>query len=215
MSDWVAPSRGVAGVLLAAGASARLGQPKQLLAYRGQTLLRRAAETGLAAGLAPLVVVIGAEAAAMRRELAGLPVEIVENPRYREGQSTSLRAGLAALPPTVEAVVLLLVDLPRVDPPLVRALVAAWQASGAPIVRPAFEGQAGNPVLFSAALLPELAAAHGDEGGRAVLRARADSVHLLPVDTPGILQDVDTWDAYQALLAEAGEQEPTARPVRR
>jgi molybdenum cofactor cytidylyltransferase len=215
MSERKGPPREVAGVLLAAGASARLGQPKQLLAYRGQTLLRRAAETGMIAGLAPLVVVIGAEATAMRRELAGLPVEIVENTRYREGQSTSLRAGLAALPRTVEAVVLLLVDLPRVDPPLVRALVAAWQATGAPIVRPAFEGRAGNPVLFGAALLPELAAARGDEGGRAVLRAHAGSVHLLPVDTPGILQDVDTWDAYQALLAESGEHVPMARPGRR
>jgi molybdenum cofactor cytidylyltransferase len=90
----------------------RLGQPKQLLRYQGRTLLRHAAATGLAAGLDPLVVVIGAEAEAMRRELAGLPGIVVENPRYAEGQSTSLRAGLAALPADAAAVVTLLVDMP-------------------------------------------------------------------------------------------------------
>ncbi|HLH24039.1 MAG TPA: nucleotidyltransferase family protein [Chloroflexota bacterium] len=196
----------VAGLLLAAGTSSRLGQPKQLLPYRGRTLLRHAAETGLAAGLEPLVVVIGAAADAMRRELAGLPVVVVENPRYAEGQSTSLRAGLAALPADAAAVVTLLVDMPRVDAPLIRALVAAWRARGAPIVRPTYEGRPGNPVLFAARLLPELARAEGDEGGRPVLRAHAAEVELLPVANAGVLQDVDTWEAYGALVAgEAGD----------
>jgi molybdenum cofactor cytidylyltransferase len=205
----------VAGLLLAAGMSARLGQPKQLLRYRGRTLLRQAAETGLAAGLDPLVVVIGAEAEAMRRELVGLPVVVVENPRYAEGQSTSLRAGLAALPNDVAAVVTLLVDMPGVDAPLVRALVAAWQARGAPIVRPAYEGKPGNPVLFAARLLPELARAEGDEGGRAVLRAHAAEVQLLPVANAGVLQDIDTWEAYGTLVAGEPGDAPTVMPPRR
>jgi molybdenum cofactor cytidylyltransferase len=205
----------VAGLLLAAGMSARLGQPKQLLRYRGRTLLRQAAETGLAAGLDPLVVVIGAEAEAMRRELVGLPVVVVENPRYAEGQSTSLRAGLAALPNDVAAVVMLLVDMPGVDAPLVRALVAAWQARGAPIVRPAYEGKPGNPVLFAARLLPELARAEGDEGGRAVLRAHAAEVQLLPVANAGVLQDIDTWEAYGTLVAGEPGDAPTVMPPRR
>jgi molybdenum cofactor cytidylyltransferase len=205
----------VAGLLLAAGMSARLGQPKQLLRYRGRTLLRQAAETGLAAGLDPLVVVIGAEAEAMRRELVGLPVVVVENPRYAEGQSTSLRAGLAALPNDVAAVVTLLGDMPGVDAPLVRALVAAWQARGAPIVRPAYEGKPGNPVLFAARLLPELARAEGDEGGRAVLRAHAAEVQLLPVANAGVLQDIDTWEAYGTLVAGEPGDAPTVMPPRR
>ena len=202
---------GVAGLLLAAGMSTRLGRPKQLLLFRGRTLLRHAAETGLAAGLDPLVVVIGAEAAAMRRELTGLPAVVVENRRYAEGQSTSLRAGLAALPQDVAAVVTLLVDMPGVDAPLIRALVAAWQASGAPIVRPAHNGRPGNPVLFAAHLLPELARAEGDEGGRPVIRAHAAEVQLLPVDNAGVLQDVDTWEAYGALVAGAAGAAPAAR----
>ena len=205
----------VAGVLLAAGASTRLGRPKQLLPYRGRTLLRHAAEVGLAAGLSPLVVVLGAEAGALRRELDGLGAQVAENPRYQEGQSTSLRAGLAALPPAVGAVVLLLVDMPLVDAPLVRALVDAWRASGAPIVRPAFQGRPGNPVLFAATLLPELAAAEGDEGGRAVLRRHAAAVELVPVDTPAVVQDIDTWEAYQALLAGEAADERAALHQRR
>jgi molybdenum cofactor cytidylyltransferase len=205
----------IAGLLLAAGTSTRLGRPKQLLRFRGRTLLRHAAETGLTAGLEPLVVVIGAEAEAMRRELAGLPVVVVENPRYAAGQSTSLRAGLAALPQDVAAVVTLLVDMPGVDAPLIRALVAAWRASGAPIVRPAYEGRPGNPVLFAGGLLPELAQAQGDEGGRAVLRTHAAEVHLLPVTNAGVLQDIDTWEAYGALMAGEAGDAPAAAPPRR
>ncbi|HZS01287.1 MAG TPA: nucleotidyltransferase family protein [Chloroflexota bacterium] len=202
----------VAGLLLAAGMSTRLGRPKQLLPFRGRTLLRHAAETGLAAGLEPLIVVIGAEADAMHRELTGLPVVVVENPRYAEGQSTSLRAGLAALPADAAAVVALLVDMPGVDAPLIQALVAAWQASGAPIVRPVHAGRPGNPVLFAARLLPELAQAEGDEGGRAVLRAHAAEVQLLPVESPGVLQDVDTWEAYGALVAGEAGAAPAVKP---
>src|SRR5581483_12234759 len=170
----------IAGVLLAAGTSSRLGRPKQLLDYGGKTLVRRVAEVGVAAGLDPLVVVLGAWAADVERELAGLPVRVVHNPRYEEGQSTSVRAGVEALPAEAEAVVMLLVDMPAVDAAVVRAIVAEWQASGAAIVRPAFEGQPGNPVLFAARLFPELAAVQGDEGGRAVLRRHAAEVRLVP-----------------------------------
>ncbi|HEY7066082.1 MAG TPA: nucleotidyltransferase family protein [Chloroflexota bacterium] len=204
----------VAGVLLAAGMSTRLGQPKQLLAWRGRTLLRHAAGEGLAAGLDRLVVVIGAEAEAMRRELAGLPVVVVENARYAEGQSTSLRAGLAALPPGVDAAVMLLVDMPGVNAAAIRALVAAWEASGAPIVRPTYQGRPGNPVLFAAPLLPELARAQGDEGGRAVLRAHAGEVLHLPTDNPGVVQDIDTWEAYNALAEGRADPSATTSPGR-
>ncbi len=194
-------------MLLAAGTSSRLGRPKQLLDYGGKTLVRRVAEVGVAAGLDPLVVVVGAWAADVVRELAGLPLRVVHNPRYEEGQSTSVRAGVEALPADAAAVVMLLVDMPAVDAAVVRAIVAEWQASGAAIVRPAFEGQPGNPVLFAARLFPELAAVQGDEGGRAVLRRHAAEVRLVPTGQPGVLQDVDTWEAYQGLLAGRDEGE--------
>ncbi len=190
----------VAGVLLAAGGSTRLGRPKQLLAYRGQTLVRQAAETALAGGLDPLVVVLGAHAPLVRREVADLPVAIVENPAYLEGQSTSLRAGLAALPAETPAVMVLLADMPAVTADVIRDLANTWRATRAAIVRPTYAGQPGNPVLFTGALLPELAAVRGDEGGRAVLRAHAAAVQLLPVGCAGVVSDVDTWAAYWALV---------------
>ncbi len=202
----------VAGVLLAAGTSSRLGRPKQLLTYNGQTLVRRVAEIGVAAGLDPLVVVVGAAAEAIQRELAGLPLQVVRNPRYAEGQSTSVRAGLAALPPDAAAVVMLLVDMPAVDADVIRAVIAEWRASGAPLVRPAFHGRPGNPVLFDARVFPELAAVEGDEGGRSLLRRHAAEVRLVPTEQPGVLQDVDTWEGYRRLLAgERDEATPGQR----
>ena len=207
----------VAGILLAAGMSRRLGQPKQLLPYHGRSLVRHAAETGLASGLSPVVVVVGAFADDMARELADLPVQLVHNPHYAKGQSTSLRVGVAALPADIAAVVLLLVDMPAVGAPVIRQVVEAWQATGALIVRPAFDGQPGNPALFAAALLPELAAVQGDEGGRPVLRRHAAAVHLVPVSSAAVLRDVDTWEQYRALVDEpaAGENETSARGGRR
>ena len=191
----------VAGVVLAAGTSSRLGQPKQLLKYGGRSLVRRAAEVGLAAGLTPMVVVTGAHAAAVERELREMPVRLVHNDAYRAGQSTSVRAGVSALPPDAKAVVMLLVDMPAVDEDVVRALIAAWQATGAPLVRPTFDGRPGNPVLFDASLFPEMLALEGDEGGRPILQRHAERVHLVPTTQPGVLVDVDTWDAYTQLLA--------------
>ena len=193
--------RPAAGVLLAAGLSTRLGRPKQLLPLGDRPLLRHVAETGLLAGLDPLVVVIGPQPAAMRAALVGLPVHVVENPRHAEGQSTSVRAGVAALPPATPAVVMLLVDMPGVTPGVIRELIAAWRATDAPIVRPQYAGRPGNPVLFDGRLLEELAAVTGDEGGRAVLRRHAAATHYVPVAEPGVVLDIDTWEAYEALLA--------------
>jgi molybdenum cofactor cytidylyltransferase len=201
----------VAGIVLAAGTSSRLGQPKQLLAYGGRSLVQRVAAVGLAAELVPLIVVTGAHAAAVERELEGLPVQIVRNPDYRAGQSTSVRAGVGALPPTTGAVVMLLVDMPGVDEAVVRALVAAWRATRAPLVRPTFEGKPGNPVLFAASLFPEMLALAGDEGGRPILQRHAARVRLVPTTQPGVLLDVDTWDAYARLLAN---ESPAPEPAR-
>jgi molybdenum cofactor cytidylyltransferase len=205
----------VAGVLLAAGMSTRFGQPKQLARYRGRTLLRHAAEVGLAAGLDPLVVVIGAWAEAMRRELDGLAVQVVENPQYAEGQSTSVRAGMRMLPGSARAVVMLLVDMPDVEADVIRRLIATWRATGAPLVRPSYAQQPGNPVLFDAGVFAELAASSGDQGGREVLRRHAREVCLVPVDSPGVVQDVDTWEAYRALLAGDAPDPSVSGPRRR
>lgn len=191
----------VSGLILAAGASLRMGRPKQLLDWHGRPLVRAAAETALAAGLDPLVAVVGAARAEVIAALAGLPLRIVANPSYLAGQSTSLRAGVAALGPDVDAAVVLLGDQPFVTVEIVGRIVAEWRASGAAIVAPVYAGQRGNPVLFDRAVFADLLAIQGDQGARAVLAADPSRVRLVHFDDARPLADVDTPEDYERLLS--------------
>ncbi|HEY8476348.1 MAG TPA: nucleotidyltransferase family protein [Chloroflexota bacterium] len=208
----------IAAVVLAAGASTRMGQPKQLLRLGGESLVRRVTRVALAAGLHPVAVVVGHAADAVRGEVADLPVLVVENPGYARGQSTSLHVGLRAVAPHARAVVVLLADQPLVLPALLQRLVDAYQDAGKPIVVPARGGRWGNPVLLDLGLLPELLAIEGDQGARAVVRRDPRRVLVVEVDTPAIHLDVDTWEAYEAVLrgypwsgASQGEESVTGR----
>ncbi len=192
----------VGGLLLAAGASSRLGQPKQLLPFRGKPLVRHVAEQALESRLAGLWVVVGNEAAAVADALAGLAVQIVPNPDFRQGQSTSLRAGVAALPPELAGALVLLVDQPFVDSTVIDRVIERFAAGGARIVAPQRAGRRGNPVLFDRSLWPELLAVTGDTGAREVIaRHRGDLATVELVDER-IFLDVDTWDDYQRLAAD-------------
>jgi molybdenum cofactor cytidylyltransferase len=208
LRDWppAADAPPVAGLILAAGAAARMGQPKQLLDWGGQPLVRQAAETALAARLSPLLVVVGSARVEVEAALAGLPLQTVPNPDYLAGQSTSLRVGIAALPPEAAAVVVLLADQPFVTAALVERLVAAWRASAAPIVAPVYAGQRGNPVLFARAVFPELLAIQGDQGARAVLAADPSRVLAVPFDDARPLADIDTPEEYERLLSQKNDK---------
>jgi molybdenum cofactor cytidylyltransferase len=203
--------------VLAAGASTRLGTPKQLLVYQGRTLLRRATENALeavqrsaagdsaaAAGAAGttrpghcrVVVVIGSQAGRMRAELAGLDVCIVENPDWAEGLSTSLRAGLDALDSPddggspVDAALFTTCDQPLVTAATLRALLAAYDATCPPVVACAYAGAVGVPALFDRALFAELRTLRGDAGAKRVIEShRAD---LVTAPAPEAALDVDT-----------------------
>jgi molybdenum cofactor cytidylyltransferase len=188
----------VAGVILAAGASRRLGRSKQLLLWRGKPFIFHVARTALDAGLAPVAVVTGAEADDVRAALAGAPVEIVHNPHWAEGQSTSVRAGLQALPPQATAAVFLLADQPHIPVELVRALIERHAQTHTPIVAPMVEGKRGNPVLFDRAVFPDLMSLQGDAGGRQVFSRYAIAAVLW--NDPKLLLDVDTLKDYERLL---------------
>lgn len=188
-----------AALILAAGASTRMGRPKQLLDWGGRPLVRAAAETALAARLDPLLVVVGGARVEVEAALAGLPLMIVANPDYASGQSSSLRVGIGALGPDAGAVVVLLGDQPFVTAAIVARLVAEWRASAAPIVAPIYAGQRGNPVLFARALFPELLAIQGDQGARAVLAADRARIHLVEFEDPRPLADIDTLEDYERL----------------
>src|ERR671911_575851 len=145
----------IAGIVLAAGRSARLGRPKQLLPVHGEPLIRHTLGRVLASSLDQVILVVGHEADLVRDAVAGLPVECVFNPDSAAGQSTSVRAGLAALSSEVEAAVFILGDQPGVAPNVIDDLIAAWRTSSAPVVVPRYEDRMGNPVLFDRRVFPE------------------------------------------------------------
>jgi len=198
----VVPSRAtssVGAILLAAGTSSRLGQPKQLLTFRDRPLVRHVAEQALASRLAHLIVVVGNQADDVRAALADLDVHVVENPAFRQGQSTSLNAGVLALPRELRAALILLVDQPFVDAHLIDRLIGLYEESGAVIVAPQFAGRRGNPVLFDHSLLPELLTVVGDTGAREVIARHRDRLATLELADDRAFLDVDTWEDYERL----------------
>ncbi len=180
----------VAGVVLAAGGSQRLGQAKQLLLWRGRPLVWHALQAARQGGLNPIVVVCGAQAQEIRAALRDEPARIVDNPDWEQGQSTSLRRGLQAAAPGAEAVVFLLSDTPLVDGTLVRELRRTHARNPAAIVAPQVLGRWANPVLFDRVTFPALRQVTGDRGGRAVFDRFEisgvpwDARILIDVDTP-------------------------------
>jgi len=192
----------ITGIVLAAGRSSRLGRPKQLLPLRGEPLIRHTLRQVLTSSLDEVIVVTGHKADEVRVAVADLPIACVFNPDAAAGQSTSVRAGLAALSPDVEAAVFVLGDQPGVDPNVIDALIAAWRASRSPVVAPHYEDRIGNPVLFDRQVFPELSQLEGDAGARPVVRAYQNTGELQRVPVEGVAPpDVDTEADYAALIA--------------
>lgn len=191
----------ITGIVLAAGRSARLGRPKQLLPLGGRPLLAHTLAHAAASGLDEIILVLGHEAATIAGAVGDHGQRTVVNSDFAAGQSTSLRAGLAALSPETEAVLFLLGDQPTVTPEVIDAILAAYRADPAPIVAPLYGGERGHPLLFDRGLIPELTHVTGDEGARAIVRAHAAEVLLVPVPGAAPPQDVDTEADYERLLA--------------
>ena len=190
----------VALLLLAAGASARMGRPKQLLPYHGRTLLRHAAETAVASGCAPIVLVTGALHDELLAEIAGLPIQAVRNENWETGMASSIQTGLAAVAPAQPcAVLIMLTDQPLATPALLRQLVAQQQQTQAPIVAAAYGDTLGVPAIFARALLPELQLLQGQQGAVRLIAGQGAAVGR--VDFPAGLLDVDTPEQYAALVA--------------
>ena len=182
----------VAGLILAAGAGSRLGQPKALLRLGDELLLDRAVRTLEQAGCTPVVVVLGARALDAAAAIDSAGVEVVTNPDWATGMGSSLRAGLASLPGRADAALVSLVDQPGVTAATVDRLVAAWRADGRPAVA-TYGGAPRNPVLLPAATWAQVAAsAVGDRGARAWLRAHPDQVSEVACDDVGSADDIDT-----------------------
>jgi molybdenum cofactor cytidylyltransferase len=194
----------IAGVVLAAGASSRMGAPKAGLPLPGgDTVLSRCVTTLITAGLPRIVVVAGAHVDAVRAALGTHDgrVRLTEHPRWADGQLSSLLAGLEAVRgPALEAVLVTLVDVPLVSPETVRAVVAAWRRTRAPIVRPARGAEHGHPVIFDRSLFDELAAADPSSGAKSVVRRHEAEILNVDVEDDGAFLDLDTPEDYKRAL---------------
>ena len=193
------PEATFAVVILAAGGSRRLGQPKQLLEVSGQPLVARAVDAALASSAWPVVVVIGSEAARVRAALVKKPVLIVENPAWPEGMASSLRSGVAAVrqfSKGIAGVVVALCDQPGLSGKAIDALIDAQRASGASVVAARYASNLGAPVLFTASRFPELETLTGDQGARILIKA---DPHVVPVDLPEFESDIDTPEDLKRL----------------
>src|SRR5215467_5079678 len=200
----VKPGRRIAAIVLAAGRSTRMGGPNKLLAeISGRTLVRIAAQEALASQARPVIVVTGHQRERVEAAVGGLDVVLVHNPDFAEGLSTSLKAGIAAVPAEADGAIVCLGDMPQVDAKLIDRLLAAFDPEkGALVVVPTIGGKRGNPVVWSRRFFPELSALDGDTGARHLVTSYPEAVAELPLTGNAALVDVDTPDALKAVKAE-------------
>jgi molybdenum cofactor cytidylyltransferase len=188
----------VACLVLAAGSSRRLGQPKQLLPYRGRPLLDAVLDTARSLGADQLVVALGGAGDEVRQQVDLTGVEVADNPAFSSGCSSSIAAAVPALHPDTDVLVLLLGDQPGVSADAVRRLLAG--RGDAPLAVCRYDDGIGHPFAFGREVLPDLLGLHGDKAVWKLLDQRSADVVQVPVDGPVPL-DVDTWEDYERLLS--------------
>jgi molybdenum cofactor cytidylyltransferase len=169
----------IAGLLLAAGSSIRMGVNKLFLDLEGRTVVRRAAQAASGAGLDPLLVVVGHEAERSREEVRGIECQPVFNAQYAEGIASSLKAGIRALPSDVDAAVVILADMPLVTSAMTAALIARYRETHARLVISDYEGVNAPPMLYDRSLFEELLASDDARCGRQVVQRHLDEAQVL------------------------------------
>jgi molybdenum cofactor cytidylyltransferase len=196
--------RRIAAIVLAAGRSTRMGGPNKLVAeINSQPLVRIAAQQALASQAHPVIVVTGHQRERVEAALDGLDVTLVHNPDFAGGLSTSVKAGIAAVPDDVDGAIVCLGDMPQVSAALIDKLLAAFDPEkGALIVAPVIDGKRGNPVVWSRRFFPDLATLEGDTGARNLIASFAEAVTEVPMSGTAALADVDTPEALEAVKAE-------------
>lgn len=189
-------------ILLAAGGSSRLGQPKQLLKYNGQSLLAHSIQAALSSKAQVTVVVLGANASALKEEIKENPVHIVVNTAWQTGMASSIQSGIkefSDICPSAEGVVLMVCDQPFVTSSIVNDLLEAHVKTGKPIIACSYENTFGPPVFFHASFFPALLQLKGDVGARSLIRQHAGNVEVIPF--PEGRFDVDTAADYEKIKA--------------
>ena len=182
----------VAGIILAAGQSRRLGRPKQLLQLDSRPILEIVLDNARRSSLERVVLVLGSEADRIAAAIGDHGQQIVFNPDFADGQSTSLRHGIGAIGESAAGAIVLLGDQPQVTPEIINRLIAAFRESVADIVQPVYSGTPGNPVVFRRTVFPELLGITGDRGARDVIQQKRDAVLRVPIPGLPVQLEVDT-----------------------
>ncbi|HEV8193794.1 MAG TPA: nucleotidyltransferase family protein [Ktedonobacterales bacterium] len=198
-----------AAIVLAAGQSSRMGGHKLLLPLGDRPLIAHAIAAACASSANPVIVVLGHDAARVAAALPSGRKQVIVNPDYQEGMSTSLRVGLADIPLQAAGVLILLGDQPLVTVELVEQMLEAARESPESILAASYAGRRGNPVYFPRAYFEELRMVTGDEGGRSVIQQHLESVRLVPVAIADAALDADSPDDYQRILAAWERQSST------
>ena len=192
----------IAGLILAAGESSRMGTPKATLAYRGRTFLELIVETLREGGLERLFVVLGHQAGEIQQRVKIEGAGVLINPDYQSGQTSSLQAGLRALAADdPEAVLLCLVDHPAVSAETIRMIASAFRKSGAPVVIPTYHGRRGHPALIGRQLFDGLLALPLGAGADSVVRKYRPLTKFVEVEDEGVIIDVDDPESYRRLIS--------------
>jgi molybdenum cofactor cytidylyltransferase len=191
----------VSAVLLAAGQSQRMGVFKPLLPFGETTVIRNCIQNLRRAGIEDIVVVLGHRAEELQQTVGDLHVRFAINPDSASEMSASIACGLRGLFPETRAALIALTDQPAVPPDVMRAIVSEW-TSGERLVIPEFQGRGGHPVLVDLSFREELLNLDSIGGLRSFLKAHREQVRRLPVNSPFIARDMDTWDDYRALHQE-------------
>jgi molybdenum cofactor cytidylyltransferase len=201
-----------AGILLAAGESTRFGEPKQLLTLSGRFLIEWALAAALGSNLDHVVLVLGCEHERIRRCLGSSTAhpkcEILVNPDYSSGQSTSLQAGLLRIRHDFPSTMFLLGDQPLVDAALINLLLQRYAVSEKPICVPTHRGTRGNPTLFASRFYPEILKLAGDKGARDIIAAHPDQVLAVKIPDPRVFLDIDRREDIEKIAALLESRQP-------
>ena len=190
----------VTGVILAAGQGRRMGKPKQLLPLGGEAMVLHVARNACKAGFDKVIVITGAYEAEVKQVLEGLPLQVIYNEEWEQGQATSVKKAIQSIGYTQQAVVFLLADQPLVSSALIRNVIEVYNETKASIIIPRAMGRPGNPVLFDLGTwrfaLLQLA---GDEGARQIIRKNPEMIHYIELLDEQIFFDVDTPAEYERM----------------
>lgn len=184
----------ISAILLAAGKSERMKRCKQLIEIDGQPMIEKLTSTTLDSKVDETILVLGYKADDIRSRIVTENIDIVLNPDFEEGMSTSLKAGLREVDEEAEAILVVLGDQPLLESELIDRLIEEYESTDSPIVAPVYKGQRGNPVLLDISLKDELLHLKGDIGARDIIEEREEDVSLLKVNTPSVLMDVNTQE---------------------